>query len=64
MVAYHPLTANLYGKKIIFYINKKNPSMTLWQATFYDQNEIILKAACSDLTKLMQPRAACLTSLE
>ena len=29
--------------------------MTFWQATFYDQNEIILKAACCDLARLMQP---------
>jgi hypothetical protein len=29
--------------------------MTLWQVTFYDQNEIILKAAYSDMARHKQP---------
>jgi len=36
-------------------LRKKKKSMMLWQVTFYDQNEIILKAARCDLARLMQP---------
>jgi hypothetical protein len=29
--------------------------MTLWQATFYNQNEISMNADCSKLASLMRP---------